>query len=113
MLRSQMYRACCLADPAHMYSPSPEKQHFFQVVLKMSPYRLHVSNFFFPKPSVLVYEILEPLHRLGISIFAACQDFLCVVNTDNSVCAIHQEMARLKKKQSVIFIARLKKKIPL
>ena len=26
---SQMYRECCLADPATMYSPSPEKQHFF------------------------------------------------------------------------------------
>lgn len=34
MLFSQMYNACCRADPATMYSPSPEKQHFFQGVLE-------------------------------------------------------------------------------
>lgn len=27
-------RACCRADPATMYSPSPEKQHFFHGVLQ-------------------------------------------------------------------------------
>lgn len=34
ILFSQIYRACCLAEPAHIYSPSPEKQHFFHMVLK-------------------------------------------------------------------------------
>ena len=33
MLLSQIYRECCLADPAQINSPSPEKQHFFHVVL--------------------------------------------------------------------------------
>ncbi|RNA03066.1 hypothetical protein BpHYR1_048631 [Brachionus plicatilis] len=28
-----MYNECCLDEPAHMYSPSPEKQHFFHKVL--------------------------------------------------------------------------------
>ena len=29
LLFSQMYSECCRAEPATMYSPSPEKQHFF------------------------------------------------------------------------------------
>lgn len=33
---SHIYKACCLADPAQMYSPSPEKQHFFHIVLGLS-----------------------------------------------------------------------------
>lgn len=33
ILFSQMYRACCRAEPATIYSPSPEKQHFFHGVL--------------------------------------------------------------------------------
>lgn len=33
ILFSHTYNACCLADPAHTYSPSPEKQHFFHIVL--------------------------------------------------------------------------------
>lgn len=33
MLFSQMYKACCRAEPAQIYSPSPEKQHFFHIVL--------------------------------------------------------------------------------
>lgn len=33
ILFSHMYNACCLADPAQTYSPSPEKQHFFHIVL--------------------------------------------------------------------------------
>lgn len=34
ILFSQMYRACCRAEPATIYSPSPEKQHFFHGVLR-------------------------------------------------------------------------------
>lgn len=37
-LFSQMYKACCLAEPATINSPSPEKQHFFHRVLKRSTY---------------------------------------------------------------------------
>lgn len=38
ILFSQIYKACCRAEPAQIYSPSPEKQHFFHIVLNNNNY---------------------------------------------------------------------------
>lgn len=40
-LRSQIYKECCRAEPAQMYSPSPEKQHFFHIVLRSQDQNNH------------------------------------------------------------------------
>lgn len=47
MLFSQIYSACCRAEPATMYSPSPEKQHFFHGVLK---HKKHPQEKLEPEP---------------------------------------------------------------
>lgn len=78
MLFSQMYRACCRAEPATMYSPSPEKQHFFHGVLKDKESAQgelepdpgpRVSTCSFMLGYTPVHQVLQFLHgfRLAIS----------------------------------------------
>lgn len=63
---SHIYKACCLADPAQIYSPSPEKQHFFHIVLKKFVFK-HMGRYmivFFTYSLNLVTFGLVPARHL-------------------------------------------------